>query len=26
VRGFPYPMRESELKELIRPKEQDLFR
>ena len=26
VRGFPYPMREGELKELIRPKEQDLFR
>ena len=26
VRGFPYPMRESKLKELIRPKEQDLFR
>jgi coenzyme F420-0:L-glutamate ligase / coenzyme F420-1:gamma-L-glutamate ligase len=26
VRGFPYLMREGELKELIRPKEQDLFR
>ena len=26
VRGFPYPLRESSLKELIRPKEQDLFR
>jgi coenzyme F420-0:L-glutamate ligase/coenzyme F420-1:gamma-L-glutamate ligase len=26
VRGFPYPLREGELKELIRPKEQDLFR
>jgi coenzyme F420-0:L-glutamate ligase / coenzyme F420-1:gamma-L-glutamate ligase len=26
VRGFPYPGRESSLKELIRPKEQDLFR
>jgi len=26
VRGFPYPMREATLKELIRPKEQDLFR
>ena len=26
VRGFPYPMRASELKELIRPKDQDLFR
>ena len=26
VRGFPYPMREGTLKELIRPKEQDLFR
>lgn len=26
VRGFPYPMREGALKELIRPKEQDLFR
>lgn len=26
VRGFPYPMRESKTKELIRPKEQDLFR
>jgi len=26
VRGFPYPMREGKLKELIRPKEQDLFR
>ena len=26
VRGFPYPSREGSLKELIRPKEQDLFR
>lgn len=26
VRGFPYPLRESKLDELIRPKEQDLFR
>jgi len=26
VRGFPYPLRESEITELIRPKEQDLFR
>ena len=26
VRGFPYPLRESSLKELIRPKNQDLFR
>ena len=26
VRGFPYPLRESKTKELIRPKEQDLFR
>jgi len=26
VRGFPYPLREGKLKELIRPKEQDLFR
>ncbi len=26
ARGFPYPLRESTLKELIRPKEQDLFR
>jgi len=26
VRGFPYALREGELKELIRPKEQDLFR
>jgi len=26
VRGFPYPVRESSLKELIRPKDQDLFR
>ena len=26
VRGFPYPLREGALKELIRPKEQDLFR
>ncbi len=26
VRGFPYPLSEGSLKELIRPKEQDLFR
>jgi coenzyme F420-0:L-glutamate ligase/coenzyme F420-1:gamma-L-glutamate ligase len=26
VRGFPYPLRESKLKELIRSKEEDLFR
>ncbi len=26
VRGFPYPLRESTLHELIRPKEEDLFR
>ncbi|HLO17324.1 MAG TPA: coenzyme F420-0:L-glutamate ligase [Anaerolineales bacterium] len=26
VRGFPYPLRESSLNELLRPKEQDLFR
>ena len=26
VRGFPYPLRESTLSELIRPKEKDLFR
>jgi coenzyme F420-0:L-glutamate ligase/coenzyme F420-1:gamma-L-glutamate ligase len=26
VRGFPYPLREGSLKELIRPKKQDLFR
>lgn len=26
VRGFPYPLRESSLKELIRPRETDLFR
>lgn len=26
VRGFPYPQRDGKLKELIRPKEQDLFR
>jgi coenzyme F420-0:L-glutamate ligase/coenzyme F420-1:gamma-L-glutamate ligase len=26
VRGFPYQLREGSLKELIRPKEQDLFR
>ncbi len=26
ARGFPYPLREASLKELIRPKEQDLFR
>ena len=26
VRGFPYPMREGSIGELLRPKEQDLFR
>lgn len=26
VRGFPYPLRESSLEELLRPKDQDLFR
>jgi hypothetical protein len=26
VRGFPYPLREGSLNELIRPREQDLFR
>jgi len=26
VRGFPYPMREASMKELIRPKDEDLFR
>jgi coenzyme F420-0:L-glutamate ligase/coenzyme F420-1:gamma-L-glutamate ligase len=26
VRGFPYPLREGSLEELIRPKDQDLFR
>jgi coenzyme F420-0:L-glutamate ligase / coenzyme F420-1:gamma-L-glutamate ligase len=26
VRGFPYPLREASFRELIRPKEQDLFR
>ncbi|MGC1376536.1 MAG: coenzyme F420-0:L-glutamate ligase [Anaerolineales bacterium] len=26
VRGFPYPLRESSLKELLRPKDQDMFR
>jgi coenzyme F420-0:L-glutamate ligase/coenzyme F420-1:gamma-L-glutamate ligase len=26
VRGFPYPLREASLPELLRPKEQDLFR
>jgi len=26
VRGFPFPLREGNLKELLRPKEQDLFR
>jgi coenzyme F420-0:L-glutamate ligase/coenzyme F420-1:gamma-L-glutamate ligase len=26
VRGFPYPLREASLVELIRPKDQDLFR
>jgi coenzyme F420-0:L-glutamate ligase/coenzyme F420-1:gamma-L-glutamate ligase len=26
ARGFPYPLRESSLKELLRPKDQDMFR
>ena len=26
VRGFPYPLREGGLQELIRPEEMDLFR
>ena len=26
ARGFPYPLREASVKELIRPKDQDLFR
>jgi coenzyme F420-0:L-glutamate ligase/coenzyme F420-1:gamma-L-glutamate ligase len=26
VRGFPYTLRDSNIKELIRPKEMDLFR
>ena len=26
VRGFPYPLRDGSLKELLRPREQDLFR
>jgi coenzyme F420-0:L-glutamate ligase/coenzyme F420-1:gamma-L-glutamate ligase len=26
VRGFPYPLREGDIRELIRPKDQDLFR
>ena len=26
VRGFPYPLGEGSLKELLRPKDQDLFR
>ena len=26
ARGFPYPLREGSLKELLRPKDQDLFR
>ncbi len=26
VRGFPYPLREGNLKELLRPREEDLFR
>lgn len=26
VRGFPYPLRDASIKELIRPKDQDLFR
>jgi len=26
VRGFPYPLREGKLDELLRPKDEDLFR
>jgi coenzyme F420-0:L-glutamate ligase/coenzyme F420-1:gamma-L-glutamate ligase len=26
IRGFPYPLREGSLAEILRPKEQDLFR
>ena len=26
VRGFPYPLRDGSIKELLRPKEQDMFR
>jgi coenzyme F420-0:L-glutamate ligase/coenzyme F420-1:gamma-L-glutamate ligase len=26
VRGFPYPLREASLREILRPQEQDLFR
>jgi coenzyme F420-0:L-glutamate ligase/coenzyme F420-1:gamma-L-glutamate ligase len=26
ARGFPYPLRESSFRELIRPSDQDLFR
>ena len=26
VRGFPYPLQEGSIKELLRPKEQDMFR
>ena len=26
IRGFPYPMRESSLQELVRPSDKDLFR
>jgi len=26
VRGFPYPLREASLQELLRPRDQDLFR
>jgi len=26
VRGFPYTLREGNIKELLRPKDQDLFR
>ena len=26
VRGFPYPLREGSLKEILRPKDQDMFR
>jgi coenzyme F420-0:L-glutamate ligase/coenzyme F420-1:gamma-L-glutamate ligase len=26
VRGFPYPLRETSLAELLRPRDQDMFR
>jgi len=26
VRGFPYPLRDGSLREVLRPKDQDLFR